>query len=53
MHVGHEEIADGEDQIARASVSHSDLLASTESIENRNPNAVERDSEPLRSLPPM
>lgn len=53
MHVGHEKIANIEDQVARSPITDSHLLASAKAIKNRNPNAEEWDSEPIRSLPPM
>src|SRR5450631_2324878 len=53
MAIRQEQIADREDQVARAAIPDGDLMAGAEPVEYWNPYAEERNSKPLRSLASM
>src|SRR5208337_2511708 len=53
VRLGHEHVADREDQVARAAIADGDDMARAEPIEDRDPHAQERHAEPLGHLAPV
>jgi hypothetical protein len=53
MKIREKEIANLEDEVARPAISNRNLLTRSQTIEDRQTHAKQRDAKPFGRLPPM